>query len=1042
MIADGLRRHPRSILLALGLFAIGGLLSLFALPVGLFPRVDFPRLEVSVDAGDRPVDRMVVEVTRPLERALRSVPGVTLIRSTSSRGSAQISLGFDWGHDMVTALLQAESVANRALADLPPGTTFTARRMDPTVFPVLGVSLTSKTRSLADLWTRATYTISPELSSVAGVAEVQVLGGQQPEYHVLLDPARLRALGLAPADVTQALNNGNVSTAVGRLEDRDRLYLALSDTRLRSIDDIGHIVLRSGAGGVVTLDDVATVQLGTMPQWTRVNAQGQDAVLVNIKQQRGANTVAIDKDVKQRLADLQKTLPRDIVITPYYDQSELILASASSVRDAILIGAALAGVILLLFLRNGRITLIVSLVLPSVLLATCVLLLALGQSFNIMTLGGMAAAVGLVVDDAVVMIEHIARRLAEADSGTESGDGAAGDADETAGRGGSKPPILRYAMEMLRPLSGSSAATIAVFLPLTFLGGVAGAFFRPLALTMAATLTISYLVALLAVPLLARSLLRASDAESLDNGGRWFGRVRDASTRTLKRALHRPLWLLLPVALLLAVGTIGYFRLGSGFMPHTDEGGFIFDYRAAPGTSLTETDRLMRKVEALVRGLPETESYSRRTGLQLGGGLSEANEGDMFIKLKPPPRRGIEAVMSDLRQQVQAKVPGLTVETAQLMEDLIGDLLSNPQPIQVKLFGPDVPTLRTLAKKVADRIGKLNGVVEVFDGTRIAGDAIEIRIDRVRAAREGLAADAVTQQIDALLAGTVSGRIQSGEQLIGIRVWTSSDLRTRIEQIGGLPVRSPQGQTLPLRRVARITVANGQAQQDRDNLRPTVAVTARLEGRDLGSAMVDVKKAVRDLGLPSGYSVEYGGLYQQQQQSFRELLIVFVSALLIVATLLMFLYERAAIVVSILATALLTLPGVFVGLWITGSELDLSSMMGLTMIIGIVTEVAVFYFAELDTQGDIGTDDLLRAARMRLRPILMTSTIAILALMPLALGIGSGSEMQRPLAITIISGLLVAVPLVLLVMPALFLVLDRLFSGKHSQAEPGAASEA
>ncbi|MEP6632865.1 MAG: efflux RND transporter permease subunit [Luteimonas sp.] len=1032
MIADRLRRHPGSILLALTLFAIGGLLSLFALPVGLFPRADFPRLQVSVDAGDRPVDSMVIEVTRPLERALRSVPGVTLIRSTSSRGSAQISLGFDWGHDMVTALLQAESVANRALADLPPGTTFISRRMDPTVFPVLGVSLASKTRPLADLWARATYTIAPELSSVDGVAQVEVLGGEQPEYQVLLDPARLRSLGLTPADVTQALNNGNVSTAVGRLEDRNRLYLALSDTRLHGIDDIRRIVLRSGQTGIVTLGDLADVRIGVKPAWTRVNAQGRDAVLININQQRGANTVAIAKDVKGRLADLQATLPSDITITPYYNQSELIVASAGSVRDAILIGAALAGVILLLFLRNGRITLIVSLVLPSVLLATCMLLLALGQSFNIMTLGGMAAAVGLVVDDAVVMIEHIARRLAEHNNNAASSAPETATTDDTDDRSRANPPILRYAMEMLRPLTGSSAATVAVFLPLTFLGGVAGAFFRPLALTMAATLTISYLVALLAVPLLARSLLRASDAEALENGGRWFSRVRETSTRALERTLQRPLWLLLPVSLLVIGGTFGYFRLGSGFMPRMDEGGFIFDYRAAPGTSLSETDRLIRQVETLVRGLPETESYSRRTGLQLGGGLTEANEGDIFIKLKPPPRRGIEAVMSDLRQQVQAKVPGLEVETAQLMEDLIGDLLSNPQPIEIKLFGPDVPTLRMLAGKVADRIGKLNGVVEVFDGTRIAGDAIEIRVDRVRAAREGLAADAVTQQIDALLAGTISGHIQSGEQLVGIRVWTSSDMRRRVEQIGDLPMRSPDGQTLPLRRVAQITVVSGQAQQDRDNLRPTVAVTGRLEGRDLGSAMVDVKQAVHDLGLPSGYSVEYGGLYHEQQQSFRELLIVFVSALLIVATLLMFLYERVAIVVSILGTALLTLPGVFLGLWITGSELDLSSMMGLTMIIGIVTEVAVFYFAELDTTGEIDTDSLLRAARMRLRPILMTSTIAILALMPLALGIGSGSEMQRPLAITIISGLLVAVPLVLLVMPALFLILDRLFRRRLS----------
>ena len=1008
-MATWLARHRRSVLMAFVLFALGGILSIRLLPVGLFPLVDFPRIVVSLEAGDRPVDRMVVEVIRPLEQALRSVPDVKTIRSTSSRGSAEVSLSFAWGSDMVVALLQAESVVSRALSQLPAGTHFTIRRMDPTVFPVLGLSMTSGSRSLSELRDLATYQVSPELSAVDGVAQVEVLGGQQSEYQVLLDPVRLQALDLSPGDVAQALASNNVVTAVGRLEDRYRLYLALSDTRLRNVQDIERTVLRSGARGIVELEDVGEVRLGVTPQWTRVNADGKDAVLVNIKQQRGASTVAIVADVRQRLKTLESTLPADVTITPYYDQSELIVAAAGSVRDAILIGAALAGVILLLFLRNWRITLIVSLVLPTVLLATCALLYAMGQSFNIMTLGGMAAAVGLVVDDAVVMVEHVARRLVEHKR----------DDDKA-------PPILSYAKQMLRPLAGSSAATIAVFIPLSFLGGVAGAFFRPLALTMAATLAVSFLVALLVVPLLAKALLRASDAEALERSGPWWRKAQDFSASQLGRTLKRPVRLALPLLVIVLAGGFAYLKLGSGFMPRMDEGGFIFDYWAAPGTSLTETDRMLRQVEGIVRSLPEVESYSRRTGLQLGGGLTEANEGDMFIKLKPQPRRPIDEVMSDLRRRVEAGVPGLRVETLQLMEDLIGDLISNPQPIEVKLFGPDDTALRKYAVQVAEAIGKIPGVVEVFDGTTIAGDAIEVRVDRVRASLEGLAPDAVTAQVGAMLAGTISSQIQAGEKMIGIRVWTPDGLRARVEQMSALQLRAPGGQYVPLSRVADITIVSGQAQQDRENLRETVAVTARLEGRDLGSAMGDVQRTVTAMNLPAGYTVAYGGLYQEQRQSFRELMLVFIAALLIVATLLMFLYERAAIVLAILSTVLLTLPGVFLGLWVTGTELDLSSMMGLTMVIGIVTEVAVFYFAELDTSKDIGVDELMHAAKMRLRPILMTSSIAILALMPLALGLGAGSEMQRPLAITIISGLVVAVPLVLLGMPSLFLFYDRL----------------
>ena len=1023
MIAGWLGRHRWSVLLAVALLGLGGVAVMPQLPVGLFPLVDFPRIVVSLDAGDRPVDRMVVEVTRPLEEALRAVPDVKAIRSTSSRGSAEVSLSFAWGSDMVTALLQAESIVSRTLPQLPAGTGFSIRRMDPTVFPVLGLSLTSAGRPLTELRDLATFQIAPALSAVDGVAQVEVLGGRQSEYQVLLDPALLQSHGLTPADVANALTASNVVTAVGRLEDRYRLYLGLSDTRLTNEEDIRQTVLKSGLEGLVQLEDVGEVRLGEMPEWTRVNADGQDAVLLNIKQQRGASTVTLVKAIRAALLAQQAGLPGDVRIATYYDQSELIIAAAGSVRDAILIGAVLAAIILWAFLRNRRITLIVSLVLPVVLAATCLLLHAFGQSFNIMTLGGMAAAVGLVVDDAVVMVEHIARRLTERKADAESSSG-----------------VLAYSAEMLKPLVGSSAATVVVFIPLAFLGGVAGGFFRPLALTMAATLVVSFLVALLAVPLLAKSLLRRQDAEAMEVTGARQERLGSLVSNGLRRTLARPRWLALPLVALAVLGYVGYSHLGSGFMPHMDEGGFIFDYRAAPGTSLTETDRLVRQVETIIRAMPDVESYSRRTGLQLGGGLTEANEGDVFVKLKGGNRRPIETVMSDLRQQVENRVPGLQVETAQLMEDLIGDLISNPQPIEVKLFGPDAGQLRVLGVQISEAIGKIPGVVEVFDGTTIAGDAIEVKVDRAQAALEGLDPDAVTMQLEQLLGGVVTSQIQAGEKMIGVRVWTDESLRQRIGQVGALRLRSPNGHYLPLSRVATVTIAQGQAQQDRDNLRETVRVTGRLEGIDLGSAMKEVKQTIQKLNLPPGYSVEYGGIFEEQQRSFRELAMVFAAAMLLVATLLMYLYERVAIVLSILATALLTLPGIFIGLWVTGSELDLSSMMGLTMVIGIVTEVAIFYFAELDVTGKIGPEDLIDAARMRLRPILMTSSIAILALMPLALGLGAGSAMQRPLAITIISGLLVAVPLVLLVMPALFHAMNREsgFSGPdQAESSPG-----
>ncbi len=1001
-------RHGRSILLAFVLFSVMGVVAAFKLPVGLFPLIDFPRVEVNLDAGDQPVDRMVVEVTRPLELALRSVPGVLGVRSDSSRGSTQIFLTFDWGTDMVAALLQTQAMVSRVLPTLPPGTRFETRRMDPTVFPVLGLSLTGSGSDIVALSDFATYQMSPALSAVPGVAQVEVLGGRQAEYQIIVDPARLSIAGIGTAEVAAAVSASNVVAAVGRVEDRYRLYLTLSESRLHNEADIRAIVVKNSAGGIIKLEDVATIRLGMTPAWTRVNANGREAVLVNIKQQRGANSVTLVQAVKNQLKELNSSLPSGVKVSTYYDQSDLIVASAGSVRDAILIGAVFAGLVLFGFLRLWRVTFIVALILPAVLLATIALLYAANLSFNIMTLGGMAAAVGLIVDDAVVMLEHGMRRA------TERVQAAAATPQATA------DTLLVASIEMFKPLTGSSLATVLVFVPLAFLSGVAGAFFKSLALTMAASLTISYICALLVVPVLMRHWVRLEDAVRNEHSGKVFVRIQAWQSRLLGNLLQRSWPAYAAVVILIIGGVVGYTRVETGFMPHMDEGGFVLDYKAAPGTSLQETDRLLRQVETLVLAIPEVDSYSRRTGLQLGAGLTEANEGDFFIKLKGMPRRAIDEIMSDLRARVQDEVPGLRVETAQLMEDLVGDLIASPKPIEVKVFGADDVTLRHVADNIAKQIEKDAGVVEVLNGVIIAGDALEIHVDGVRAAVEGLDAQGVTDQITNLLQGKVVTTLQRGEKLLSVRIWTGEDARARLEQVKTLRLRTVSGQIIPLSRVAEVAVVQGQPQIARDNLRQMVAVTARLEGVSLGTAMGEVKQTVAHMSLPRGVYVEYGGLYNEQQSSMKQLAMIFVAAVLLVAVLLCYLYESWAIVGAIIVTSLLSAVGVFIGLWVTGTELNLASMMGLTMIIGIVTEIAIFYFAELENNTETSNNHLIEAGRLRLRPILMTSIIAILALSPLALRIGAGSAMQQPLAIAIISGLLFGVPLVLLVMPVIY----------------------
>ncbi len=1002
-----LQEHRRSVLFLLFVLAVGGVASVSRLPVGLFPHVSFPRIVVNVDAGDRPADRMVIEVTRPLEGAVRSVPAVRSIRSNTSRGSCDISVNFAWGTDMIAATLQVESAIVQILPTLPAGVSYKVRRMDPTVFPVIGLSITSRTRSSVAIRDLALYDLQPLLSTVTGVARIAVLGGDTEEYQVLLDPARLAAVGLTVDDVVRAVSAANVVQAVGRLEENEKLYLILSDTQFRTLGELGRVVVRRSPEGVVLLSDLADIQDSVEPRWNRVVADGQDAVVVNVYQQPDSNTVQIASDLKTRLAEFRTRAGSDLDIRTWYDQADLILASAKSVRDSILIGIGLAVLVLFLFLRNFRVTLVAALTVPVVLAITLLILQALGKSLNIMTLGGMAAAVGLIIDDAIVMVEHGIRRLRE-------------QPEEHA------TMLLRAGREMASPLTGSSLVTIVIFAPLAYLSGVTGAFFRALSLTMAIALIVSYVVAFLGVPIFAHLLLRRRDAEGEDVRP-WLARVLAGYEWLLRRILGRPVWVLAGVIPLLILGWFAYRHVGTGFMPAMDEGGFVLDYRAPAGTSLAETDRRLRLVEGILARTPEVASYSRRTGLQLGGGITEANEGDYFIRLRPQPRAPIEEVMNSVRQRVDREVPGLQIEFAQLMEDLIGDLTAVPQPIEVKLFGPDAAVLREQAVRVANTITTIPGVVDVKSGVVLAGDAVRIRVDRLKAEMLGLDPETVTRLGRIALEGDVTTTVQRGEKTVGIRVWTAPDVRSRFDRIRNLRLFTPGGTLVRLGQVATLETEVGQPQLTREDLKSMVAVTGRIFGRDLGSVMRDVRRTVAGVALPAGVYVEYGGLYREQQSSFRGLLTVLVAAALLVFLVLLYQYESFAAPVAILVMDLFAATAVFSGLWWTGTELNISSLMGLTMILGISSEAAVFFMTQWkDSLGRVPfVEALIEAGRLRFRPIVMTALAAILALLPLALGIGQGAAMLQPLAIAIIAGLVLTLPAVLLLLPVLFSLLRR-----------------
>ena len=1023
-----LQKNSAAIWLAALLITAAGVFAAMQLPVSLFPFISYPRVTVSIEAGERDPAAMAAAITRPIEIALRAVPGAKSVRSTTSRGSAEVSVDFAWGQDMVAATQGTESALAASLPDLPVGTRFHVRRSDPTIFPVLGIALTSTSLKPADLRQIAELELLPSLISVDGVAGVDILGAAPREYSVNVDPARLGALGLTLADVSASLAAQNSVTGVGRIEDQHQLYLVLVDDQIANIQDLREMPLTvagsPGAGGpsvstppagVVRLGEVASIRSDTQPVYTLVNSNGQSAVLINVRQALGGDTVKIVKAVQARFD--AAALPPSVKVTPFYDQSELVLGAANAVRDAILIGAVLAGLVLLLFLRSSRLMVLTGLMLPAVLASACIALLLLGLGFNMMTLGGIAAAVGLVIDDAVVVLEHMMRRLHE--KGVASSE-----------------MLLTAAAEMGRPLLGSTCATILVFLPLAFISGVTGGFFKSLAVTMVAALVVSFFFARYIVPLIAARWLTAKDADQVERGEKVMTPLLRGYARASKGALHRPGIVVAVVGIVLGVvGYIAFTNVPSGFMPKMDEGGFILDYVAPPGTALEDTDAMLRQVETIITATPEVASYSRRTGVQLGGGLTEPSEGDYFIRLNSGKRQNIELVMTAIREQVAANVPALQIETAQLMEDLIGDLTAVPQPIEIKLFGNDEAALEKTAAEVGAAIAKIQGVVEVVDGLRVAGSAINVKVDRGAAVQAGLDPQAVADQLAALVDGQIATDVRIGEQLIAVRVRAPADLRQRVEQIGDFMLRAPDGHRVSVRQVAAVSIAAGQKQLQREQLAPFIGVTARLDARDLGSAMTEVRKAIEGLNVPTGIRVEYGGLYPQQQQSFRDLAMVFSAALLLALLLITILFKHIYWSLSAIVTILLAAASVLLGLWITGIELNISALMGLTMVIGMVSELIIFYLAEIPSDRPLDVADLLEAGSKRLRPILMSALIAILTLLPLALGFSRGAGLQQPLATAIIFGLIAAVPLVLLFLPAMIAL--GLKSPRHPGVNPG-----
>ncbi len=1009
-----LSRSLRTILFLAVALTVAGAYAFFQTPVAVFPETSFPRVVIGIDNGVMPVEQMQVTITKPIEDAVNSVPGLVTVRSNTSRGSAEVSLFFDWSVDMFRTLQLVDAALSKAQQGLPTTAKLTTNRLTFATFPILGYSLTSNTLSQTQLWELATYTLKPPLNRVLGVSTVTIQGGQVPEFHIVPNMARLQASGVTILDLANSVQTSNIIDSPGLYQQDHQLVLALVGAQAHDIDGLRQLTVKTTTGGApVRIGDIADVVPATQPVYTAVRADGNPAVLLNLTRQPSSNTVAVADAVDAQVARLRAKLPPGVSLVPYYDQSGIVRESVRSVRDAILIGLALACLILFLFLRDWRASLLAGLVIPVTVAVTVLVLWATGQSFNLMTLGGLAAAIGLVIDDAIVVVENIVLH-----------------------RQAGQPSVaaVRSALrEIGRPLLGSTITPVVVFLPLVAVTGVTGSFFRALAITMTIALLTSLALAVTFTPALAMLLLKVPTEHATEHAeGTLLARIMHGHSRVLSWSLARPLYLGGLCIGLVLLSFAAYRSLGSDLLPGMDEGGFILDYIMPAGSSLPATNDVLARVETILSHTPEVESVSRRTGLQMGlAAVTEANTGDITVKLKAKRSHGIEEVIADIRTQVRAAAPQLDTEYIQVLQDNINDLSNAPEPIQIKLFSEDFALLNDVAPRVATEIAAINGVVSIENGidNTISGPAISFQVDPQLAARLGFTPAEIAEDATSILDGvTVNDPVIANGRPYTVRVRLGEQARRSLDTIRSTVFNSAAGHTASLGSMATVVQLPPQHEIRRENLQRLVTVTAQLQGTDLGTAVQQVQARVRALHLPAGVRVEYGGTYQEQQKSFADLLRVLLLALVLVFGVLLTEFRNFAAPIAILVSSVLSIGGVVAALLVTGMTFNVASFMGLIMVIGIVAKNGILLLDADDRfrlEGHNALDSMKLAAQRRLRPILMTALAAVSGMLPLALALGAGSQMLQPLAIAVIGGVAVSMLLSLVVTPVIYYLLTR-----------------
>ncbi len=1003
-LGDWALRHRALVLSLLTLAVIGGALAAPRLASGIYPEVEFPRVGVVVRQGDAPPDVFQATVTRPVEEALMTVLGVERVRSRTIRGGVEFQLLFAPGTDMWRALQLVESSVSDVRASLPSDTLIRVVRITPVSFPILSFNVTGL-RDLRALHEVAEYTLRPTIARVPGVGRVEVLGGDVREMEVIVDPERAAAAHLRLEDLATRVRRSIPFVAVGRFEQDHTLSTVIASAEARSERDLAAVPVGIDANGApIPLGSVADVEQGAEDRLYRTSSPEGEAVLVSVSRLEGASTPDVVRGVLRALDTLRATLPAGVRVEPVYDQSLLVEESIASVRDAILLGVGLCVVVLGLFLRDVRAGFVAALAVPATLAATFLAMLLARQTLNLMSLGGMAVSIGLVVDDAIVVVEAIAMRLEH------------GASPEDAAREGTR--------ELSAAVIGTTITTVVVLAPLAFLGGVVGDFFSALATTLASAVVISLFVALFVIPIAAARIMRSRPKRAPSPLARAFGRAARWSAR-------RPWVGVATIAAAVGILAWGGDHVQSGFMPTCDEGAFVIDYFTPTTTSLSDTDRAAAQIEQILRETPEVETFSRRTGAELTPmAVTLLNQGDFIVRLRPLPRRSAEEVIADVRARIERTVPAVRTEFVQILQDMLNDLSGAPRPIEVKVFGPDYAELARLAREVAARLERVEGAVDVYDGVEQPSAEVLVDIDRPASARLGLAPDDVAHEIGDALLGVNAGAMRWLDRLINVRVRFPDEVRFAPERLSRLPLTTASGEQVTLATLARVHPADAPTVLLHEGLEPVVIVTADHEGRDLGGVVSDLRAALGELHPPLGYHLELGGQYASREEASRSLTLVALAAILLVLVVLIAQFGGLRPALAVLLTAPLALVGALLALLVTRTPLDVSSSMGAVLLVGLAVKNGILLLEVAEEHARVDGVDYAEALEIaverRIRPIAMTTLATLAGLLPLSLAIGAGAEMQRPLAVAVIGGLALSAALTLVVLPALATGLRRI----------------